>query len=100
MRAGADNRTTSPPSHPRFSLREAARILDVPEARLRSLARAGFLALQRGPVGPPTFGFQDLLVLRATKSLLESGVPMRRIRRVWTTLRERLRAGGTPAALH
>jgi DNA-binding transcriptional MerR regulator len=74
----------------RFSLREAARILEVPEARLRALARAGFLASQRGPIGPLTFGFQDLLLLRTTKGLLESGVSMRRIRRIWASLRDQL----------
>ena len=79
--------------HPRFSLREAARILEVPESRLRALARAGFLAVQRGPIGPPSFGFQDLIVLRTTKGLVEAGVPMRRIRRTWASLRRQLDAG-------
>ena len=80
-------------SEQRFSLREAARILEVPEARLRALARAGLLAPQRGPLGPLSFGFRDLLLLRSTKGLLESGVSMRRIRRIWTSLREQLAAG-------
>src|SRR5262245_35514311 len=77
----------------RYSLREAARILEVPAARLQALARAGFLAPQRGPIGPVSFGFQDLLLLRTTRSLVESGVPMRRIRRTWASLREQLAAG-------
>src|SRR6185295_12977147 len=38
------------------------------------------------------FGFRDLLLLRTTKGLLESGVPMRRIRRIWASLREQLEA--------
>ncbi len=79
-----------PASEQRFSLREAARILELPEGRVRSLARAGLLAPQRGPIGPLTFGFDELRLLRATKSLLQSGVPMRRIRRVWASLRNRL----------
>jgi DNA-binding transcriptional MerR regulator len=77
----------------RYSLRETARILEVPEARLRALARAGFLESQRGPIGPVTFGFQDLLLLRTTRGLVESGVPMRKIRRTWASLREQLAAG-------
>lgn len=76
----------------RFSLREAARIVEVPEARLRVLARAGLLAPQRGPIGPLSFGFRDLLLLRTTKGLLDSGVPMRRIRRIWSSLRDQLAA--------
>lgn len=77
----------------RFSLRETAAILEVPEPRLRALARAGLLAPQRGPIGPLTFGFQDLLLLRTTRALLESGVPMRRIRRIWSSLRDQLVPG-------
>jgi len=81
-----------PQPEQRFSLREAARIVEVPEARLRVLARAGLLAPQRGPIGPLSFGFRDLLLLRTTKGLLESGVPMRRIRRIWSSLRDQLAA--------
>jgi tetratricopeptide (TPR) repeat protein len=92
MKASPEIRRAEPQSTQRFSLREAARILEVPEARLRALARDGFLAPQRGPIGPLSFGFQDLLVLRTTKGLVESGVPMRRIRRIWASLREQLAA--------
>src|SRR5215467_9017826 len=74
----------------RFSLSETARILEVPAARLRALARAGFLAPQRGPIGPLSFGFQDLLLLRTTRGLVEAGVPMRRIRSMWASLRHQL----------
>jgi tetratricopeptide (TPR) repeat protein len=92
MRASAEFQGAEPQSAQRFSLREAARILEVPEARLRALARAGLLTPQRGPIGPLSFGFQDLLLLRTTKGLLESGVPMRQIRRIWASLREQLSA--------
>ena len=92
MRASAETECAELQSDRRFSLREAAHILEVPEARLRALARAGFLAPQRGPIGPLSFGFRDLILLRTTKGLLESGVPMRRIRRIWASLREQLAA--------
>ncbi|MGH7730585.1 MAG: tetratricopeptide repeat protein [Candidatus Eiseniibacteriota bacterium] len=92
MRASAEVGRAEAHADQRFSLREAARILELPEARLRALARAGFLAPQRGPIGPLSFGFQDLLLLRTTRGLLESGVPMRRIRRIWASLREQLAA--------
>jgi tetratricopeptide (TPR) repeat protein len=92
VRASAETGRAQLHSDQRFSLRDAARILEVPEARLRALARAGFLTPQRGPIGPVSFGFQDLLVLRTTKGLLESGVPMRRIRRIWASLRDQLAA--------
>src|SRR5881296_288318 len=92
MRATPEIERAEPQSDRRFSLREAARILEVPEARLRGLARAGLLAPQRGPLGPLSFGFRDLLLLRSTKGLLEAGVSMRRIRRIWSSLREQLAA--------
>jgi DNA-binding transcriptional MerR regulator len=84
--------TAEPRDEQRFSLREAARILEVPEARLRALARAGLLAPQRGPMGPLSFGFRDLILLRTTKGLVDSGVPMARVRRIWSALREQLAA--------
>jgi hypothetical protein len=92
MKASAETGRAGSEADQRFSLREAARILEVPEARLRALARDGFLAPQRGPIGPLSFGFQDLLLLRTTRGLVESGVPMRRIRRIWASLREQLAA--------
>src|SRR5438094_174802 len=58
-----------------------------PAAKAREKAEA-----QRGPIGPITFGFRDLLLLRTTKGLLESGVPLARIRRIWSSLREQLAA--------
>lgn len=90
MEAEFEIAKAEPGTAPRFSLREAARILEVPEARLRALVRAGLLDSQRGPIGPLSFGFQDLLVLRTTKGLLESGVPMRQVRRIWASLRKQL----------
>src|SRR5258706_13297319 len=90
MRAGAEMGRVEPNSAQRFSLREAARILEVPEARLRAHARAGLLTPQRGPIGPLSFSFRNLLLLRTTKALLESGVPMRQIRRIRAAQREQL----------
>ncbi len=92
MKAIAEIGAAGPHATQRYSLREAARILEVPETRLRALARAGFLAPQRGPIGPLSFGFRDLLLLRTTRGLLESGVSMRRIRRIWASLRDQLSA--------
>jgi tetratricopeptide (TPR) repeat protein len=92
MSPGVEIGRAEPNSAQRFSLRDAARILEVPEARLRALARAGLLTPQRGPIGPLSFGFQDLLLLRTTKGLIESGVPMRQIRRIWASLRDQLSA--------
>src|SRR5262249_29791675 len=44
----------------------------------------------RGPGGRLEFEFPHLLLLRTTKGLLEAGVPARRLRRVWSTLKRQL----------
>jgi len=92
MEAGSGITRIEPDASRRFSLSETARILELPATRLRALARAGFLAPQRGPIGPLSFGFQDLLLLRTTRGLVEAGVPMRRIRQMWASLRQQLAA--------
>lgn len=78
-----------------FSAGEAARVLQVPEARVRTLARLGGIVLDPGALGAPAFTFQQLLMLRTTHGLLEAGVPTRRVRRLWTSLRRQL-ADGLP----
>src|SRR5262245_10250170 len=92
MEVGTGITHSEPEVGRRFSLSETSRILELPAARLRAMARAGFLAPQRGPIGPLSFGFQDLLLLRTTRGLVEAGVPMRRIRRMWASLRQQLAA--------
>jgi hypothetical protein len=75
-----------------FSTRDAARILNSTEARVRSLAKIGGVAPRAGPGGRPSFSFQELLLLRTTRGLLEAGIPPRRVRRVWSSLRRQLEA--------
>jgi tetratricopeptide (TPR) repeat protein len=73
-----------------FSIREAARILDVTEAQVRSYARAGLLDPKGDPGHELELTFQDLVLLRTTKGLRDSGVPARRMRRIWSSLRRQL----------
>jgi tetratricopeptide (TPR) repeat protein len=76
-----------------FETHEAARIVDLPESQIRSCVRAGFLSPERGPHNRLWFTFQDLLVLKTTKGLLDSGVPARRIGRLMGSLRRQLAEG-------
>jgi tetratricopeptide (TPR) repeat protein len=76
-----------------FSTRDAARILDASEDQVRTYARLGEVVPLRGPDGRPEFQFQHLLLLRTTKGLLEAGVPARRVRRIWASLRRQLDEG-------
>jgi len=73
-----------------FSASDAARILQTVEGRIVTLARLGGIVPSVGPDGAPEFTFQQLLLLRTTKGLLDAGVPSRRVRRVWSSLRRQL----------
>ena len=74
----------------RFSTRDAARILAVTEDQIRTYARLGEVVPLRGAGGRLEFQFQHLLLLKTTKGLLEAGVPARRLRRIWSSLRRQL----------
>jgi tetratricopeptide (TPR) repeat protein len=74
----------------RFSTRDAARILGVTEDQIRTYARLGEVVPLRGAGGRLEFQFQHLLLLKTTKGLLEAGVPARRLRRIWSSLRRQL----------
>jgi tetratricopeptide (TPR) repeat protein len=75
-----------------FTTRDAARILNATEARVRSLARIGGVKPHEAQSGLPEFSFQELLLLRTTRGLLEAGIPPGRVRRVWSSLRRQLEA--------
>lgn len=66
-----------------YSTQDAARILQTTEIRIRNWARLGGL-------GAAEFTFQQLLLLRTTRGLLEAGIPPQRVRRVWSSLRRQL----------
>jgi len=73
-----------------FTTREVAKILDLPEERIRSCIRAGLLRPDRGSGRQFRFTFQDLLLLKTTKGLLDSRVPAKRIRRLLASLKRQL----------
>jgi tetratricopeptide (TPR) repeat protein len=75
-----------------FSTRDAARILNDTEARVRNLAKIGGVVPRAGRGGLPQFSFQELLLLRTTRGLLDAGITPRRVRRVWSSLRRQLEA--------
>lgn len=73
-----------------FTTREVAKILSLPEWRIRACVRAGFLNPERGPDRRNVFTFHDLLLLRTTKGLLNARVPLGRIRRILQSLKKQL----------
>jgi tetratricopeptide (TPR) repeat protein len=76
----------------RCTAREAARILQISESQVLHVARLGGIAPEPGAGGDAGFTFQQLLLLRTTQGLLDAGVPARRVRRVWASLRRQLRS--------
>ncbi len=73
-----------------YSVRQVARLLDVPEHRLRYWSQSGFISpsVRRG--GRVFYSFRDLIELKVAKALLESGMPLRRVRRSLGALERRL----------
>ncbi len=75
--------------HP-YSMRDVERLLRLPRSTLQGLVRLGFVRPGRGPRRQYLFSFQDLIILRAARALLQANIPQRRIRRSLGQLRERL----------
>ena len=73
-----------------FSTREVAKLAILPAARIRSCVRAGVLVPRRGRGGQLEWSFQDLLLLKTTKGLLDARVPLARIRRMVASLKRQL----------
>ena len=73
-----------------YSVRDVERLLQLSPATTRGLIRAGFISPERGARGAYRFSFQDLIVLRTARALLEAKIPARRIHRSLENLRREL----------
>ena len=73
-----------------YSVRDVERVLQLSPATTRSLIRAGFVNPERGPRREYRFSFQDLIVLRTARALMQAKVPPKRIRRSLESLRREL----------
>jgi len=76
-----------------FTTREIARLSRLTPQRVRRCVRAGFLAPSRGSRRRFEYSLRDLLVLRATRALLEAKLGPRRIAAVIAGLRKTLPDG-------
>lgn len=83
-----------------FSTREVAEVLGLPTSTILAWARSGLLTPERGPKGTYLFSFQDIVLLRAAKELLDSDVPARRVRAALEALRGQLPVGRPLSAVH
>ena len=73
-----------------YSTHEVAELLGLTTARVRSLLRSGVVNPQRAPNGRATFTFQDLVLLRTAKGLIDAKVPARRITKALQALANQL----------
>jgi tetratricopeptide (TPR) repeat protein len=62
-----------------YSTREVAELIGLTTARVRALVRSGIVAPQRNGAGRATFTFQDLVLLRTAKGLIDAKMPARRL---------------------
>jgi hypothetical protein len=63
-----------------FKTRDVARVVSLSPRRVRRMVHAGFVRPRRDHRGEYRFSFQDIVFLRMSKVLLESGIARRRIR--------------------
>jgi tetratricopeptide (TPR) repeat protein len=73
-----------------YSVQDVERVLRLSRGTIRGLVQAGFVNPSRGARREYLFSFQDLIVLRAARALIDANVPRRRIRRALDELRRHL----------
>lgn len=73
-----------------YSVRDVQRVLRLSPAVTRGLIRAGFVKAARGPRRAYRLSFQDLIVLRTARALIDARIPAKRIRRSLERLRREL----------
>jgi len=82
-----------------YKTSEVARMLGWSPRAVRSCVQDGYTRPIRGEQGEFHFSFQDLVVLRSVKELVDSGLTQRRIRRAMGELVEQLPAERTLAGV-
>jgi tetratricopeptide (TPR) repeat protein len=73
-----------------YSVRDVERVLRLSPDITRALVKAGFVTPARGARREYRFSFQDLIVLRTARALIDAKIPARRIRHSLASLRREL----------
>lgn len=73
-----------------YSARDVERVLQLPRSTLHGLIKLGFVRPARGARRQYLFSFQDLIVLRAARTLIQANISRQRIRRSLAQLRQHL----------
>jgi tetratricopeptide (TPR) repeat protein len=75
---------------PSYSVQDVERVLHLSRSTIRGLVDAGFVNPERGTRREYRFSFQDMIVMRTARALIEAKVPRKRIRHSLEDLREHL----------
>ena len=73
-----------------YNVRDVERVLQLPRSTLQGLIKVGFVKPARGPRREYLFSFQDLIVLRTARALIQARIPRKRIRRSLESLKRHL----------
>ena len=76
-----------------YTTREVGEVLGLSTSRILSWTRSGLVSPQRESTGAYRFSFQDIVLLRTARELLDAAVPARRVRAALEALREQLPVG-------
>ncbi|MDH3269709.1 MAG: tetratricopeptide repeat protein [Gemmatimonadota bacterium] len=76
-----------------YTTREVAEVLGLSTSRILSWTRRGLISPKRGPRGAYIFSFQDIILLRTARELLDANVPPRRVSAALEALRDQLPVG-------
>ena len=82
-----------------YSSREVAKLLGISLRQVYGHARAGFLKPARGKRRAYRFSFQDLVLLRAARTLADANIPARRVRSAFRRLVRELPEGHSLGSL-
>jgi tetratricopeptide (TPR) repeat protein len=83
-----------------YTTREVAEALGLPTSKILAWTRSGLLTPERGIRGAYLYSFQDIVLLRAARELLDSEVPARRVKAALEALRGQLPVGRPLSAVH
>jgi tetratricopeptide (TPR) repeat protein len=81
-----------------YSIRDVSRILAVQESRLRYWTQTGFVGPTVRKGGRFYYTFTDLVAIKAAKDLLETGMPLQRVRKNVDALKHALPSDTHPAS--
>ena len=90
VRAASSNRRGKMTQEATYTFTAVAKILDLPESKLRYWAQVGFVGPSVKTTGKVLFSFQDLVSVKAAKELVDRGFGVSEIRKTLERVRAQL----------